>query len=334
MANLDTRRRSRRLEPRATPAESDLNDRAAAAGGTDRTTFVVTDAVEAARRVLADRTVFELDADGVAEWDAATLSLRRLNHPYEAPVLLGPEHLLESLAVPPSRPAGCAASPARPRRREHRASGDRSPKATPSSPPPQAHFYGSGGTDRAARRRLPGCCPRAPGELTDGRTLPPWGPRTGRRVDEAVSSSAQPPCSPTPRHCSPGARCNGGCQPSSSSASSTPGISRPHRPLSHGRGDNRPEKRVRLLFVTDGRLEGGYPRRCARGPSMCCRSSPTFLTTPAGPIASSTRPRAAGRPACIGARIHIVHADVARDGQPLEPTHTEVGRQLAVDPDV
>ncbi len=68
MANLDTRRRSRRLEPRATPAESDLNDRAAAAGGTDRTTFVVTDAVEAARRVLADRTVFELDADGVAEW--------------------------------------------------------------------------------------------------------------------------------------------------------------------------------------------------------------------------------------------------------------------------
>ena len=70
VANVETRRRSRRLELRATPEESDLIDRAAAAAGTDRTTFVVTNAVEAARRVLADRTVFELDADEIAEWEA------------------------------------------------------------------------------------------------------------------------------------------------------------------------------------------------------------------------------------------------------------------------
>ena len=70
MANLETRRRSRRLELRATPEESDLIDRAAAVAGTDRTTFVVTNAVEAARRVLADRTLFELDAEAVAEWEA------------------------------------------------------------------------------------------------------------------------------------------------------------------------------------------------------------------------------------------------------------------------
>ena len=49
MASANTRRRSRRLELRATPEESDLIDRAAAAAGTDRTTFVVTNAVEAAR---------------------------------------------------------------------------------------------------------------------------------------------------------------------------------------------------------------------------------------------------------------------------------------------
>jgi uncharacterized protein (DUF1778 family) len=56
------------LELRATPEESDLIDRAAA--GTGRTTFVVANAVDAARRVLADRTVFELDAEGLAEWEA------------------------------------------------------------------------------------------------------------------------------------------------------------------------------------------------------------------------------------------------------------------------
>ena len=70
MATTETRRRSRRLELRATPEESDLIDRAAAAAGTDRTTFVVTNAVEAARRVLADRTSFTLDADALKAWEA------------------------------------------------------------------------------------------------------------------------------------------------------------------------------------------------------------------------------------------------------------------------
>jgi Protein of unknown function (DUF1778) len=94
-----SRKRSRRLELRATPEESDLIDRAAA--GTDRTAFLVTNAVQAARRVLADGTVFELDADALAEGghqpppgpgsapaaaaDGATLSLRRLNRRYECP---------------------------------------------------------------------------------------------------------------------------------------------------------------------------------------------------------------------------------------------------------
>jgi uncharacterized protein (DUF1778 family) len=70
MATTETRRRNRRLELRATPEESDLIDRAAAAAGTDRTTFVVTNAVEAARRVLADRTSFVLDAEALMAWEA------------------------------------------------------------------------------------------------------------------------------------------------------------------------------------------------------------------------------------------------------------------------
>jgi len=70
MATTETRRRNRRLELRATPEESDLIDRAAAAAGTDRTTFIVTNAVAAARRVLADRTSFVLDAEAVKAWEA------------------------------------------------------------------------------------------------------------------------------------------------------------------------------------------------------------------------------------------------------------------------
>jgi len=70
MAATETRRRSRRLELRTTPDERDLIDRAVAVTGTDLTEFVVVNAVDAARRVLADREQFELDADAVAEWDA------------------------------------------------------------------------------------------------------------------------------------------------------------------------------------------------------------------------------------------------------------------------
>lgn len=44
-------------------------ERAVAVAETDLTEFVVTNAVEAARRVLADRDHFELDADALAQWE-------------------------------------------------------------------------------------------------------------------------------------------------------------------------------------------------------------------------------------------------------------------------
>jgi uncharacterized protein (DUF1778 family) len=69
MPTVETRRRSRRLELRATPDERDLIDRAASMTGTDLTEFVVSNAVEAARRVLADRDRFELDSDALAAWE-------------------------------------------------------------------------------------------------------------------------------------------------------------------------------------------------------------------------------------------------------------------------
>jgi uncharacterized protein (DUF1778 family) len=70
MSATESRRRSRRLELRTTPDERDLIDRAVAASDTDMTEFVVSNAVEAARRVLADRDRFALDAKAVAAWEA------------------------------------------------------------------------------------------------------------------------------------------------------------------------------------------------------------------------------------------------------------------------
>lgn len=70
MSTAETRRRSRRLELRTTPDERDLIDRAVEVTDTDLTEFVVASAVEAARRVLADRDQFELDPDALAAWDA------------------------------------------------------------------------------------------------------------------------------------------------------------------------------------------------------------------------------------------------------------------------
>ena len=69
MPTTEARRRSRRLELRTTPDERALIDRAAAAANTDLTDFVVTNALEAARRVLADRDRFDLDADALAAWE-------------------------------------------------------------------------------------------------------------------------------------------------------------------------------------------------------------------------------------------------------------------------
>lgn len=69
MADTITRRRCRRLELRTTEEERILIDRAVAVSGMDLTSFVVTHASDAARRVLADRQSFELDAGSMAEWE-------------------------------------------------------------------------------------------------------------------------------------------------------------------------------------------------------------------------------------------------------------------------
>lgn len=69
MSAVETRRRSRRLELRTTPAERELIERAVAVTDTDLTEFVVSNAVDAARRVLADRDRFELDTEAREEWE-------------------------------------------------------------------------------------------------------------------------------------------------------------------------------------------------------------------------------------------------------------------------
>jgi len=69
MADTTARRRNRRMELRTTEEERGLIDRAVAVSGTDLTEFVVSHASQAARRVLADRQSFELDADAVAAWE-------------------------------------------------------------------------------------------------------------------------------------------------------------------------------------------------------------------------------------------------------------------------
>ncbi|MDA8185635.1 MAG: DUF1778 domain-containing protein [Actinomycetota bacterium] len=64
-----SRRRSRRLELRTTPEERELLDRAVAEMGTDLTDFVVSQATDAARRVLADRDHFVLDPKAALAWE-------------------------------------------------------------------------------------------------------------------------------------------------------------------------------------------------------------------------------------------------------------------------
>jgi len=58
------------MELRTTPEERELIDRAVAVAGTDLTDFVITNASEAARRVLADRDDFVLDAGASEAWEA------------------------------------------------------------------------------------------------------------------------------------------------------------------------------------------------------------------------------------------------------------------------
>lgn len=68
---MDTkfRRRDRRMELRTTAEERELIERAVTVCGTDLTEFVITHASEAARRVLADRDRFQLDAAALKEWE-------------------------------------------------------------------------------------------------------------------------------------------------------------------------------------------------------------------------------------------------------------------------
>jgi uncharacterized protein (DUF1778 family) len=65
-----TRTRSERLEVRTSRDERDLIDRAVAEQGTDLTEFVISNLTVAARRVLADRTEFVLDAKSAEQWEA------------------------------------------------------------------------------------------------------------------------------------------------------------------------------------------------------------------------------------------------------------------------
>lgn len=69
MTAVEARRRSR-LELRTTPEEREIIDRAAAASDTGLTEFVVSSAVDAAQRVLADRDRFELGAVTAEAWEA------------------------------------------------------------------------------------------------------------------------------------------------------------------------------------------------------------------------------------------------------------------------
>ena len=62
-------RRSERIEVRLTPADRALIDRAVNANRTQLTEFVVTHLTIAARRVLADRNQFTLDAEAAKVWE-------------------------------------------------------------------------------------------------------------------------------------------------------------------------------------------------------------------------------------------------------------------------
>ena len=64
------RRRSQRIEVRATPEDRALIDRAVAAAGTNMTAFALSSVTTAARQVLADRTEFVLSPEAADAWDA------------------------------------------------------------------------------------------------------------------------------------------------------------------------------------------------------------------------------------------------------------------------
>ena len=61
--------RDKRLEVRTTLEERELINRAVEEVGTDLTTFVVTNLVDASRQVLADRSHFVLSSEVATKWD-------------------------------------------------------------------------------------------------------------------------------------------------------------------------------------------------------------------------------------------------------------------------
>jgi uncharacterized protein (DUF1778 family) len=63
------RKRDQRIEVRATVEERALIDQAVASSGSDMTTFVLTNLLDASRRILADRVSFGLSFHAAAEWD-------------------------------------------------------------------------------------------------------------------------------------------------------------------------------------------------------------------------------------------------------------------------
>ena len=71
------RRRSERLEVRTTPEDRALIDSAVAVSETDLTAFVVANLTVAARRVLADRSEFVLDAASQQAWERINRRLAR-----------------------------------------------------------------------------------------------------------------------------------------------------------------------------------------------------------------------------------------------------------------
>ena len=63
------RRRSQRIEVRATPEDHALIDRAVAAAVTNMSRFVLSSVTTAARQVLAGRTEFVLSAEAADAWE-------------------------------------------------------------------------------------------------------------------------------------------------------------------------------------------------------------------------------------------------------------------------
>ncbi len=67
--STSARARDKRLEVRTTLEERKLIDRAVDVVGTDLTSFVITNLLDASRQVLADRDHFVLTSEAARQWD-------------------------------------------------------------------------------------------------------------------------------------------------------------------------------------------------------------------------------------------------------------------------